>query len=154
MTPTMLGAVTDPIDETTDATAGSAEELDLPVLRFLDPPPGLPSLRSALLMEVDDSGLVYELRPALDDDGTRLLVVVPTLFPDYAPVIDDDTAHALGLTTAEDALLLLVLNLGDGEGQGPTANLAAPIVVNRRTRRAAQVVLGDLDLPMRARLTA
>lgn len=147
MSATMLGTVTEPTDDT-------AQTADLPVLRFLDPPPGLPALRSALLMEVDDSGLVYELRPADEDDGTRLLVVVPALFPQYAPVLDDDTAAALELTTAEDALLLLVLNLGDGAGSGPTANLAAPIVVNRHTRSAAQVVLGDVDLPMRAPLSA
>ena len=35
-----------------------------------------------------------------------------------------------------------------------TANLMAPVLVNHRTRQAGQYVLADVDLPIRAPLSA
>lgn len=130
--------------------AGTAGEP--PVLDFVVPPPGLPGMTRALLASLDDDGVAFELRPAGEDDGTRLLVVPPgRFFPDYAPVLDDESCTALGLHRAEDALLLVVVTTYGGDA-GPTANLLAPVVVNQVSRRAAQVVLADGDLPLRAAL--
>ena len=42
----------------------------------------------------------------------------------------------LDLESADDAMVLTIITLG----QPPTANLLGPLVVNRRTRVAAQVV--------------
>ena len=46
---------------------------------------------------------------------------------------------------------MVIVNVGDDPGSA-TANLLAPIVVNRHTREAAQVVLTDGDHPLRAPL--
>lgn len=137
--------------DTAETTAGAPQD-DVPVLEFVTPPPGLPALARAVLTALDADGIAYELRPAGEDDGTRLLVVPPgPFFPDYAPTIDDDDCAALGLQRAEDALVLLVVTTYAGDA-APTANLVAPVVVNQVTRRAAQVVLADADLPLRAAL--
>jgi flagellar assembly factor FliW len=88
---------------------------------------------------------------SVEDPSLRFLVVPPQVFfPDYAPEIDDVTAAALGLDGADDALLLVVVNPGDGAGAA-TVNLLAPVVVNVATRRGGQIVLDD-DLPIRAPL--
>jgi flagellar assembly factor FliW len=42
----------------------------------------------------------------------------------------------LGLESADDAMVMTIITVG----QPPTANLLGPVVVNRRTRVAAQVV--------------
>jgi flagellar assembly factor FliW len=132
------------------APEAAAPAADVPVLEFVEHPPGLPALARCVLVALDDDGVVFELRPAGEDDGTRLLVVAPgPFFPDYAPVIDDEAVAALALGSADDALVLLVVT---GGGETLTANLLAPMVVNRATRRAAQVVLADTDLPLRAPL--
>lgn len=125
---------------------------EMPVLEFVTSPPGLPGLSRAVLTSLDDDGVVFELRPAGEDDGTRLLVVPPgPFFPDYTPVLDDDACEALDLHRADDALLLVVVTTHGGDS-APTANLLAPVVVNRVSRRAAQVVLTDAELPLRAAL--
>jgi flagellar assembly factor FliW len=127
--------------------------VDLPSLEFVSPFPGFPGKTRFALVSLDDAGLLYSLR-SLDDSALRLLVVPPAgFFPDYAPEIDDVTAGTLGLTRAEQALLLLVLNPGDKPGAA-TANLLAPIVINVETRQAAQVVLASNEYDVRAPLTA
>lgn len=126
---------------------------DLPVLTFPNGVPGLGGADRFALVSLDEAGLVYSLR-SVDEPALRLLVVPPGPYvPDYAPEIDDDAVALLGLESAEDALLLLVLTPGETAATA-TVNLLAPIVVNLRTRVAAQVVLAGTDLPVRAPLAA
>lgn len=61
-------------------------------------------------------------------------------FPDYEPEVDDLTVDRLDLETPDDALVLAVVTFGD-KPEEATANLMAPIVINRYTREAAQIVL-------------
>ena len=126
---------------------------DLPVIELVQPMPGFPDRRQFALVSLDDDGTLCALR-SLDDPDLRFLVVPPApFFPDYAPEVDDITAAELGLTTAEDALVLLVLNAGSSLAD-TTANLLAPFVVNTVTRQAAQIILADTTLPVSAPLVA
>jgi flagellar assembly factor FliW len=127
--------------------------VELPSLEFVAPFPGFPGKTRFALVSRDDAGLLYELR-SLDEPSLRFLVVPPApFFPEYAPEIDDTTATALGLSAAEQAVVLLVLNPGD-RASAATANLLAPIVINIESRQAAQVVLSGAELPVRAPLAA
>ena len=102
------------------------------------------------LVEVSSASPLFRLC-SLDAPGLYFLVVPPAVvFPDYAPEIDDASAARLELTDAEDALLLVVLTVGEDAGSA-TANLMAPIVINARTRQAAQVVV-EGTYPLRAPL--
>ena len=102
------------------------------------------------LVEVSETSPLFRLC-SLDQPGLDFLVVPPPVFfPDYAPEIDDVSAGRLALLDAEDALLLLVLTVG-ADVSAATANLMAPIVINARTRQAAQVVV-EGTYPLRAPL--
>ncbi len=123
-------------------------ETALPELSMSGGMAGFPDAMRYALVEVPEASPLFLLR-SLDEPGLEFVVVPPALFfPDYAPEVDDASAARLGLTDAEDALLLVVLTVNDA---GATANLLAPIVVNQRTRAAAQVVLHG-DWPLRAPL--
>lgn len=125
---------------------------DIPVLELIEPLPGFPDRRRFALVRLDDDGLVSALR-SLDDDRLRFLVVPPNaFFAGYAPEIDDSTAEALEATTAEDLFVLVLVSTAETAASA-TVNLRAPVVVNHRTRKAAQVVLSDESLPLRAPLT-
>ena len=124
---------------------------DLPVVEMAAPLPGFPGLRRFALARVVDDGTVCDLR-SLDDPEVSFVVVPPAeFFGDYAPVVGDDVADALELRSADDALVLAMVTLGDSAADA-TANLRAPIVVNHRTRRALQVILDDPELPLKAPL--
>jgi flagellar assembly factor FliW len=76
---------------------------------------------------------------SLDQEGLGFVLVPPGLFfPDYNVTVDEDTQERLGLSSAEDAVVLVILTLA--RGQTPTANLLGPIVINAKNLEAAQVV--------------
>jgi flagellar assembly factor FliW len=121
-----------------------------PVLHFAGGLAGFPDTEAYTLREVEGASPLF-LLTSVDEDGPEFVVVPPSaFFPDYAPVLDDESCARLALTDAEDAVLLVVVTLGADVAQS-TANLLAPVVVNQRNLRAAQVVL-TADLPVRAPL--
>jgi flagellar assembly factor FliW len=125
--------------------------VDLPVVEFVGPIVGFPQHRAFVLVDLEPGGPVRSLR-SIDDPDVRFLVVPPgPFFPSYAPEISDDWAAALELRETDEALLLVIVNPGESAAAA-TANLLAPVVINVATRRAAQVVLGESDLPLRAPL--
>ncbi len=102
------------------------------------------------LVEVSSTSPLFRLC-SLDVPGLDFLVVPPAVFfPDYAPEVDDASAARLELTDAQDALLLVLLTVG-ADVSAATANLMAPVVINARTRHAAQVVV-EGTYPLRAPL--
>jgi flagellar assembly factor FliW len=113
--------------------------------------PGFPDHRRFYLVSIDDSGLVYWLTSA-DDPELRFLVIPPQpLFPDYTPEISDEALAVLGVDEAERILLLLVVTAGESLPD-TTANLMAPIVVDKQSRRAVQTVLAGSGFPVRTAL--
>jgi flagellar assembly factor FliW len=73
-----------------------------------------------------------------------------TVLNDYAPTLSDEQTAELSLESPDDALLLVVAHPADG---GVCVNLLAPVVANRTTGTAAQVILEGQDYPLRAPLS-
>lgn len=146
----MLTTDTQPPQE---ASAMATETPEIPVLEMVQPMAGFPEQRRFALVPLDETGMVCHLR-SVDDPQLSFVVVPPQLFfPDYAPEIGDEAAAVLGAESADDVMALVVLTLGSSLAEA-TANLLAPVVVNHRTRQAAQVMLDDPSLPLRAPLPA
>jgi flagellar assembly factor FliW len=125
----------------------------IPAIELVHPLPGFPDKRRFALVQLDEDGVLCQLQ-SLEDPGLRFLVMSPVpFFPDYAPEVGDDVVRDLEITSADDVILLLVLNAGDSLDT-TTANLMAPVVVNTATLRASQVILDDPDLPLAAPLVA
>lgn len=123
----------------------SSTTTDVPVIDLVHALPGFPDDRHFALVQLDDDGHLCALR-SLDRPDLRFLVVPPAhFFSSYAPVIDDDTVADLGIESADDVLVLVILTAGATLAD-TTANLLAPVVVNTRTQQACQVVLDDATL--------
>src|SRR5690242_15347526 len=92
---------------------------------------------------------LYELR-SLERPQVRFMMAVPgAYFSDYEIELDDQQCGELGLVDSGDALVLVMLTVGP-DAASTTANLLAPVVINARTRAAAQVILTGSDWPVRA----
>jgi len=90
---------------------------------------------------------VYWLR-CDDAPGIRLPVAEAfAIEPSYSFTLSTADVAALGLARAEDALVLVVLTVR--RGGAITANLFAPIVINRQTWQAKQIILDGTSYSLR-----
>lgn len=125
----------------------------IPAIELVHPLPGFPDSRRFALVQLDEDGVLCQLQ-SLEDPGLRFLVMSPVpFFPDYTPEVSDEVVEDLQIASADDVIVLLVLNAGDTLDT-TTANLMAPVVVNTATLRASQVILDDPTLPLAAPLVA
>ena len=136
-------------------------------LTFVEPLLGLGSHTEFVLSLVEGTDDLFTLSVDGAGEGSRprLFLLDPgAYFLDYAPVIAADTVAELagpgrdqaepvptGAAEADDVAVLVVVHPADATS-GPTANLLAPIVVHRATRRARQLVLDGTPWPLRAPL--
>ncbi|MCT1477854.1 flagellar assembly protein FliW [Microbacterium sp. p3-SID336] len=118
-------------------------------LTFTAPPPGLAPHVDFSLAPIDGADGLFALR-AVADEALRLYLVDPnTVLAEYAPTLTDAQVDDLALGSPDDALLLVVAH---PSAEGVSVNLLAPVVVNKTTGTAAQVILEDQDYPVRAPL--
>ncbi len=134
-------------------TAQSTDDDALPsILDFAGGLPGFADLRRFALVRWGGDNSPLCLLKSIDRPDIEFVVAPPAaFFPDYEPELDDGTAERLGLTQAEDALMLVILTV-EKPPESATANLMGPIVVNKNTLDAAQVVLADSGYELRAPL--
>jgi flagellar assembly factor FliW len=122
-------------------------ELEMPIIDMALPMPGFPAHRQFVLVRLNDEGLLYAFT-SVEDPELRFLVAPPEpFFPDYAPEIENEVFAALNTKDPDRLLVMVVITAGVNE---TTANLLAPIIVDRDSRRAMQVVLTGSNMPVRA----
>ncbi|MGH9088508.1 MAG: flagellar assembly protein FliW [Acidimicrobiales bacterium] len=86
----------------------------------------------------------YAALVSLDEPDVRFVVVPPgAVFSDYVIEIPSADRRLLGLEHADDVAVLAIVRRHGVPS--PMANLMGPLVINRRTQVAAQVVLQDSD---------
>jgi flagellar assembly factor FliW len=121
----------------TDETSGDDALLAGGVLDFGGGIPGFPASRQFRLERLAPELEPFCVMRSVDETGISFVLVAPgALFADYTIEIDEQHVARLGLDSADEAMVLAIVTLGDPA----TANLLGPVVVNRRTGVAAQVV--------------
>ncbi|CAM2826337.1 flagellar assembly protein FliW [Rariglobus hedericola] len=74
----------------------------------------------------------------------QFVVIEPGgVIPDYELELFDEDAAFLGITGPEDALILNIVTVSRSLPATATVNLVSPLVINRRTGLAKQVVLSN-----------
>jgi flagellar assembly factor FliW len=116
-------------------------------LTFVESPPGLAPLVDFTLEDVEGARGLHTLRSS-DAPGIRLFVVdVPVYVPWYAPVFDAENYESVG-AGVDNTDVMVVATISEGS---PVVNLMAPLLINRTTGVARQIILGD-EWPLAARL--
>jgi flagellar assembly factor FliW len=108
-------------------------------VRFVSPLPGLEEYSAFSLIGIDDMP-VYMLQSTEEPALALPVAEGYAVHAGYSFELSTADALSLDLQRAEDALVLVVLTVPQSGGE-ITANLFAPIVINRRTYGAKQVIL-------------
>ena len=108
---------------------------------------GLGAHTDFVLYDVDD---VSRMLVAKDDPTLRLLVTDPVRIDPTYPVARALSRYPFG---EEEVAVAAVVTRPAGGGQA-TVNLAAPLLIGMQSRKAAQVILDDERLSLRAPLFA
>lgn len=119
--------------------------------------PGIPEFKEAVLVAAAGTAEFEDLEVAesfwwlqdTKDSTVAFLCVDPWLVSAEYEV--DFDADALGVEAPEDVLVLAIVTSHD---DGMTANMRAPLVLNTKNHKAAQVVLDDPQWPIRGRMGA
>ena len=120
---------------------GQIELPDDSVLEFTRPILGFPGLDKYALFKEDPEAPLFWLQ-SLQDPGVSFLLVDPTSVAEYVVESKEIDSAGLDLKGPSEALVLAIVTLKNPWKES-TANLRAPVVVNTRTRKAAQVVLHE-----------
>lgn len=119
---------------------GTVEYEDKDIIHFRNGIPGFEEVHQYLLL-MPDPKLPFSFLQALEPAELHFLLADPFhFFPEYTVDISDQVQKELGLETEADVALYCVVT-ASGEIEKATANLLAPIVMNRRTLDGKQLVL-------------
>jgi flagellar assembly factor FliW len=112
------------------------------VLEFVRPIIGWEESTRFALRSLGAEYAPYLTMTSLDHAGPQFVVVPPgRLFADYVIEVPAADRQLLGLDDRADALVLAIVRRRNVAT--PVVNLMGPVVVNRQTGRATQVVLQD-----------
>jgi flagellar assembly factor FliW len=119
---------------------------------MIEPLAGFETDTEYTLTRIDDAGMLQSLRSVRDTDLRFVISPAEVFFAAYRDSLTDviaaPVAGALGVAQSEaDLALYVMLTIGTSL-KDTTANLRAPLVVDRATGRAVQVILEDDTLPL------
>ena len=120
---------------------GEIEEDESKIVHF---PQGIPAFEDEhefVIIPYDPESPYVFLQSAVTPELAFLMTMPFVFFPDYEFSLDDAVVENLGVRAAEDLLVYSLLTIPDGNIKTMTANLLAPVVINRKTMQARQVVL-------------
>lgn len=120
------------------------------IIRFEDGIYGFEDIKDYVLLQEDDSQVVWTLRAAYSSCPSFIAINPFLLLKDYAPRLTDEDYRKLGNPSEEDlcylAIAVIRRNLPDS-----AVNLKSPVVINAKTRTGRQIIMEDTDYPVRYR---
>lgn len=117
-----------------------------PAVRELHFPSGIvgfPEHRRGEIFHLADQ-LPFQWLRLHGPDPLHFVVIEPSgLVADYSPELFDDDVQALGIASAADAQVYNIVTVRGGPATTATVNLVGPVIMNRHTGIARQVVVAN-----------
>ena len=115
------------------------------IFTFISPIIGFEEANQYVLIENDDNSIFRWLQSVQFPELAFPVSKASYFQIDYNFEIDDKTVDFLGLNSIDDVLSLNIVNIPQGRPQDSTINLLAPIIINKRTKVAAQLILNGSE---------
>ena len=114
---------------------------------------GFEDVKDYLLYHEDENNMIWSLKAAYASFPSFIVVDPFTIISDYNPILTRDDFEYFGETKIEN-LCFLVIAVIKQELTESVCNLKAPIVIDVNTRKAKQIIMDDLEYPIRYKLFA
>lgn len=118
-------------------------EKDIQEKDVLSFPAGLPGFEKEnrfVLLDFPDNHVFFALQSVQTPELSFVVTDPFSFFLDYKIELDDAAVKTLDIEQPDDVALLLVLTVRE-PFEETTANLQAPIVINKNTKKARQLIL-------------
>lgn len=131
---------------------GEIEVEENSIVKFAEGIPAFEDEHEFVICPYDVESPYVFLQSATTPELAFLMTDPFVFFPDYSFELDDSNMEKLGVNTMEDILVCSMVTVPKSGIPDMTANLLAPVVINRHTMDARQVVLEKTQYGTRHRL--
>ena len=131
---------------------GELEIEEQDVVRFADGIPAFEDEHEFVVLPYEE-GTRYMFLQSMASPELAFLMTDPfVFFPDYSFELDDENMDKLEIKTMDDVLVCTLISIPRSGVADMTTNLLAPVVINRHTMQAKQIVLEKTQYTTKHRL--
>lgn len=127
---------------------GELEIDESSIINFVSPIIGFEQIKQYVIVKLSQNDKFSWLQ-SVDNESVTFPITVPQAFDiDYTFEIDDNNQKLLNLNDTNDLLTFNIVTIPINRPEDATINLLAPIVVNIKENKGAQIILsGSNHLP-------
>ena len=131
---------------------GELEIEEQDVVRFADGIPAFEDEHEFVVLPYEE-GTPYMFLQSMTTPELAFLLTDPfVFFPDYSFELDDENMEKLAINSMDDVLVCTLISVPRSGVADMTTNLLAPVVINRHTMQARQIVLEKTQYTTKHRL--
>lgn len=131
---------------------GEVEEDDSKIVHFAQGLPAFEEEHEFVIIPYDESSPYVFLQSVKTPELAFLMTMPFVFFPTYEFQLEDDILTQLAVSQQEDLLVYSLLTIPERNIRAITANLLAPVVINKKNMQAKQVVLEKSEYTTKHRL--
>ena len=131
---------------------GELEIEEQDVVRFADGIPAFEDEHEFVVLPYEE-GTPYMFLQSMTTPELAFLMTDPfVFFPEYSFELDDENMEKLAINSMDDVLVCTLIAVPRSGVADMTTNLLAPVVINRHTMQARQIVLEKTQYTTKHRL--
>ncbi len=131
---------------------GEVEVEENLIISFSEPILGFEGMNQFVILDHSENS-PFKWFQSVESSGLAFVITNPKLFGiDYEFPLPEEIAKKLDLASADDALVVTIVNIPQGNPGLMTANLLGPIIINEKNKKALQHVLSESKFETKTRL--
>ncbi|MBQ2009820.1 MAG: flagellar assembly protein FliW [Selenomonadaceae bacterium] len=131
---------------------GELEIEEQDVVRFADGIPAFEDEHEFVVLPYEEGTPYMFLQSMMTPELAFLMTDPFVFFPDYSFELDDENMEKLAINSMDDVLVCTLISVLRSGVADMTTNLLAPVVINRHTMQAKQIVLEKTQYTTKHRL--
>ena len=131
---------------------GQVEVADESLITFREGIPAFEDEHEFVVLPYEEGTPYMFLQSMMTPELAFLMTDPFVFFPDYSFELDDENMEKLAINSMDDVLVCTLISVPRSGVADMTTNLLAPVVINRHTMQARQIVLEKTQYTTKHRL--